>query len=127
MSYLVGEDRYQSTFMPRSLDELIDENNAVRVIDAFVDSVDLEGIGFIVYQGSNPGQRPYKRDDLLKIVLYSYMNKIRSSRGIEQECKRNIELMWLTGSLTPDHVTISGFIKGNKDAVKELLRAMFCY
>lgn len=123
MSYLVGIDRYQSTFMPRSLDELIDENNAVRVIDAFVDSIHLEDIGFIVYQSTNRGQRPYKRDDLLKIVLYSYMNKIRSSRGIEQECKRNIELMWLTGSLTPDHGTVSGFIKENKDAVKELFRS----
>ena len=123
MSYLVGENRYQSSFVPQSLDDLIDGNNPVRVIDAFVDSVDLNDIGFKVYQETNRGQRPYRRDDLLKIVLYSYMNKIRSSRGIEQESKRNIELMWLTGGITPDHGTISGFIKENKDAVKELFKS----
>lgn len=92
-------------------------------MDAFVDNIDLEGIGFIVYQCTNPGQRPYKRDYLLKIVFYSYMNKTRSSRSIEQECNRNIELMWLTGGLTPDHGTISSFIKDNKDAVKELFKS----
>ena len=123
MSYLVGENRYQSSFAPQSLDDLIDENNPVRVIDAFVNSVDLNDIEFKVYQETNRGQRPYRRDDLLKIVLYSYMNKIRSSRGIEQESKRNIELMWLTGGITPDHGTISGFIKENKDAVKELFKS----
>ena len=123
MSYLVGEDRYQSSFIPRSLDEMIDENNAVRVIDAFVDSVELSEIGFRIYKETNRGQRPYQREDLLKMVLYSYMNKIISSRSIEQESKRNIELMWLTGGLTPDHGTISGFIKDNKDAVKELFKS----
>ncbi len=123
MSYLVGADRNQSSFIPRSMDEMIDENNAVRVIDAFVDSVELSEIGFRIYEASNRGQRPYQRGDLLKIVLYFYMNKIRSSRSIEKECKRNIELMWLTGGLTPDHGTISVFIKDNKDAVKELFKS----
>ena len=122
MSSLVGEDRNQCSFIPRSMDEMIDENNAVRVIDAFVDSVELSELGFRIYEATNRGQRPYQRDDLLKIVLYFYMNKIRSSRSIEQECKRNIELMWLTGGLTPDHGTISSFIKDNKDAVKELFK-----
>lgn len=122
MAYLTGEDRYQSSFIPRSLDELISENNPVRVIDAYIDSINLERVGFIAYSAFKPGQKPYRRQDLLKITLYCYMNKIRSSRMIEKETKRNIELMWLTGSLTPDHGTISGFIKDNKIAIKELFK-----
>ncbi|MBI9013146.1 MAG: transposase [Clostridiales bacterium] len=102
---------------------MIDENNPVRVINPFVDSVDLKTFGFEAYEENNRGQRPYQREDLLKIVIYSYMNKIRSSRSIEQECKRNIELMWLTGGITSDHGTIFGFIKENKGAVKELFKS----
>ncbi|MBI9013087.1 MAG: transposase [Clostridiales bacterium] len=123
MSYLVGEDRYQSSLIPRSLDEMMDENNPVRVIDAFVDRVDLKTVGFKAYEENKRGQRPYQREDLL-IVIYSYMSKTRFSRSIEQECKRNIELMWLTGGITPDHGTISGFIKENKDG--HLLKRYKC-
>ena len=78
--------------------------------------------GFIHYLGAKAGQKPYRRQDLLKIILYCYMNKIRSSRMIEQETRRNIELMWLTYNLAPDHGTISGFIKENKAAIKELFK-----
>jgi len=123
MAYIEGNDRYQGSLIPRSLDEIIDENNPVRVIDAYVDSVVLNELGFKTYAGNSRGQRPYKREDLLKIILYCYMNKIRSSRGIEQETKRNIELMWLTGGINPDHGTISGFIKDNKEAIKELFKS----
>lgn len=91
MAYLEGEDRYQSTFIPRSLDEQVGDDNPVRVIDAFVDSVDLVELGFNHYLGTKAGQKPYRRQDILKIILYCYMNKIRSSRMIEQETKRNIE------------------------------------
>lgn len=120
MAYLTGEDRYQSSLIPKALDDFIDENNPVRVIDAYINSINLERLGFVEYSSSNPGQKPYKRQGLLKIILYCYMNKIRSSRMIEKETGRNIELMWLTGSLSPDHGTISGFIKENKLAFKEL-------
>lgn len=122
MAYLEGSNRYQSSFIVRSLDEQINDNNPVRVIDAYIDSVDLTELGFKQYSGNKAGQKPYKRQDLLKIILYCYMNKIRSSRMIEQETKRNIELMWLTCSLTPDHGTISGFIKDNKVAIKDLFK-----
>lgn len=122
MAYLEGEDRYQSTFIPRSLDEQIGDDNSVRVIDAYVDSIDLVELGFKQYLGTKAGQKPYKRQDILKIILYCYMNRIRSSRMIEQETNRNIELMWLTCNLTPDHGTISGFIKDNKAAIKELFK-----
>lgn len=122
MAYLEGNNRYQSSFIQVSLDEQIDDNNPVRVIDAYVDGVDLARLGFKHYSGTKPGQKPYKRQDLLKIILYSYMNKIRSSRMIEQEAKRNIELMWLACNLTPDHGTISGFIKDNKLLIKELFK-----
>ena len=122
MAYLEGENRYQSTFIPRSLDEQIDDDNPVRVIDAYVDSVDLVELGFNHYLGTKAGQKPYRRQDILKIILYCYMNKIRSSRMIEQETKRNIELMWLTSGLSPDHGTIAGFIKDNKSAIKALFK-----
>lgn len=122
MAYLTGEDRYQISLISKSLDDFIDEDNPVRVIDAYVDSINLERLGFVEYSSTKSGQQPYRRLDLLKIILYCYMNKIRSSRMIESETKRNIELMWLTGSLSPDHGTISGFIKENKLAVKELFK-----
>lgn len=123
MAFIAGEDRNQINLIPNSLDEWIENDNEVRVIDAFVDSVNLDDIGFKVYSGNRPGQKPYRREDLLKIVLYCYMNKIRSCRKIESECKRNIELMWLTGKLSPDHGTISEFIKTNKKAIKDLFKS----
>lgn len=123
MAYINGDNREQITFIPKSLDEWIEDDNEVRVIDAYVDMINLDTIGFKVYSGNRPGQKPYHREDLLKIVLYCYMNKIRSSRKIEKECKRNIELMWLTGNLAPDHGTVSGFIMTNKKAVKKLFRS----
>jgi transposase len=123
MAYINGENREQITFIPKSLDEWIEDDNEVRIIDAYVDMINLDTIGFKVYSGNRPGQKPYHREDLLKIALYCYMNKIRSSRQIEKECKRNIELMWLTGNLSPDHGTISGFIMTNKKAVKKLFKS----
>lgn len=88
MAYLTGEGRYQSSLVPKALDDLTDENNPVRIIDAYINSIDLERNGFIEYSFSNPGQKPYKRQDLLKIILYCYMNIIRSSRGICTFAKR---------------------------------------
>lgn len=122
MAYLTGEYRYQSSLVPKALDDFIDENNPVRVIDAYINSIDLERLKFIEYSSFKQGQKPYRRQDLLKIILYCYMNKIRSSRMIEKETGRNIEIMWLTGSLSPDHGTISAFIKENKLEFKELFK-----
>ncbi len=122
MSYIEGEDRYQITLLPNTLDDFADEENPVRVIDAYVDSLNLEEVGFQVYLGTKAGQKPYRRSDLLKLYLYCYMNGIRSSRKIETETKRNIELMWLICRLQPDHGTISAFMKNNQKAVKKLFK-----
>ena len=122
MAYIVGIDRYQSQMVTTSLDEMISEDNSVRVIDAYVGSLELSELGFIEYSGTNKGQAPYRRSDLLKLHIYGYLNKIRSSRSLEIETKRNLELMWLVNTITPDHGTIAGFVKENKDAFHSVLR-----
>lgn len=99
MAYIIGEDRNQTKIITTSLDNLIDEDNSVRVIDAYVESLNLQQLGFSEYNGSNRGQAPYIRSDLLKLHIYGYLNKIRSSRALEIETKRNIELMWLINQL----------------------------
>lgn len=91
MAYIVGIDRNQTRMITTSLDALIDEDNSVRVIDAYVDSLDLIELGFKEYNGTNRGQAPHRRADLLKLHIYGYLNKIRSSRSLEIECKRNLE------------------------------------
>lgn len=105
-----------------SLDDLIDKDNSVRVIDAYVESLNLQELGFTEYSGSSRGQAPYRRSDLLKLHIYGYLNKIRSSRALEVEARRNLELMWLINSITPDHGTISGFEQKNKEAFHNTLR-----
>ena len=122
MAYIVGTDRNQVNLITTSLDELVDQNNPVRVIDAYVDSLDIKELGFIEYEANNRGQSPYLRTDLLKLHVYGYLNKIRSSRSLEIETKRNIELMWLVNSITPDHGTIAGFVQKNSSAFRKVLR-----
>lgn len=122
MAYIIGEDRNQVQFISVSLDDLIDQNNPVRVIDAYVDSLDLVKLGFTVYDGKHKGQAPYQRSDLLKLHIYGYLNKIRSSRCLEVEAKRNLEVMWLVNAITPDHGTIAGFVQKNKEAFHKVLR-----
>ena len=122
MAYIVGQDRNQTRMITTSLDDLIDKDNSVRVIDAYVDSLNLQELGFNEYSGSNKGQAPYRRSDLLKLHIYGYLNKIRSSRALEIEAKRNLELMWLINSITPDHGTIAGFVQKNKEAFHNTLR-----
>ena len=122
MAFIEGEDRYQINLLPNTLDDFVSEDNPVRVIDAYIDSIDLEELGFIVHSGNKAGQKPYKRKDLLKLYIYCYMNRIRSSRTMEIEAIRNIELMWLIGKVTPDHGTLSAFMKNNKKAIKRLFK-----
>ena len=129
MPHILGEERCQVNLLPNTLEDFVSEviNYPVRVIDAYVDSLNLKELGFVVYSGSKAGQKPYKRKDLLKLYLYCYMNKIRSSRMMETEATRNIEVMWLIGKLKPDHGTISAFLKENKSAIKQLLQRVFSY
>lgn len=122
MAYIVGADRYQTRMVTTSLDDLISKDNSVRVIDSYVESLNLENLGFIEYSGRNRGQSPYRRSDLLKLHIYGYLNKIRSSRALETEAKRNLELMWLINCITPDHGTIAGFVQKNKAAFHNTLR-----
>ena len=124
MSYIKGLDRMQINIVTTSLDELIDPENPVRVIDAFVDSLDLATLGFKEYSENQRGQSPYRRSDLLKLHVYGYLNKIRSSRNLEAESRRNIELMWLINSICPDHRTIAGFVSDNKKAFRNILREL---
>ena len=90
MAYIFGVDRNQTRMIATSLDDLIDKDNSVRVIDAYVESLNLQELGFIEYSGSDRGQSPYRRSDLLKLHIYGYINKIRSSRALELEARRNI-------------------------------------
>lgn len=122
MPFIQGEDKNQIILFPNTLDDFVSEDNPVRVIDGYVDSLNLEQLGFKIYSGSKASQKPYRREVLFKLYIYCYMNKIRSSRMMEIEASRNIELMWLVGRLTPDHGTLSAFIKNNKTAIKQLFK-----
>jgi transposase len=121
MKYITGFDRSQMTIFPVSLDEAIEETNIVRIIDLFVDSLDIVKMGFRVNHNEE-GRPAYHPKDLLKIFIYGYKNGIRSSRSLERECKRNIEMMWLVCSLAPDHNTISNFRRDNPKAIKKVFR-----
>ena len=122
MKFIQGQDRTQIHIFPLSLDATIDADNEVRTIDLFVNSLQLKGFGFRVDFPEN-GRPAYHPSDILKLYIYGYMNKIRSSRDLEKECKRNIEVMWLLNSLQPDHNTISNFRRDNPDAIKKVFRA----
>jgi len=119
MKYIKGQNRSQTYLFPVSLDDAIDADNEVRLIDVFVDSLALESFGFKIEHTEN-GRPAYHPRDLLKLFIYGYMNKIRSSRRLEKESKRNIEVMWLLGSLQPDHNTISNFRRDNPRAIKKV-------
>src|SRR6056297_1103321 len=118
MGYIEGENRYQRTMFPATLNEYITKDNPVRVIDKLVDAFDLEFMGFKKMKPAETGRPPYKPGDLLKLYLYGYYNGIRSSRKLERECKRNIEIMWLIKKLTPSHQTKSEFRQKNKKGIK---------
>lgn len=122
MKYIKGNDRSQIALIPSSLEESIDQNSTVRVIDLFVDSLDLAELDFKLDHTEN-GRPAYHPSDLLKLYLYGYMNKERSSRCLERECKSNLEAMWLMKSLTPDHNTISNFRRDNPEGIAAVFRA----
>jgi len=122
MKYIQGSDRKQTTIFPISMDMAIDEDNEVRIIDFFVDCLDIQQMGFSVDYGEN-GRPAYHPKDLLKLYLYGYMNSIRSSRKLEKETNRNIEVMWLIKGLSPDHNTISNFRRDNPKAIKKVFRS----
>lgn len=120
--FVEGEDRFQSTLFPETLDDYIAESNSVRVIEAFVNELDLSQLGFRGVEPCATGRPAYHPSTLLKIYIYGYLNRIQSSRRLEREAQRNVELMWLTGRLAPDFKTIADFRKNNGDAIQGVCR-----
>jgi transposase len=121
MRYIQGQNRSQSYLFPISLEDAVDSENEVRLIDSFVNSLQLEEFGFRLDHIDN-GRPAYHPRVLLKLYIYGYLNRIRSSRQLEKESKRNIEVMWLLESLKPDHNTIANFRKDNPKAIKKVFR-----
>ena len=121
MKFIQGQNRNQINLFPVSLDQTIDPDNEVRVVDLFVESLTLKNYGFRMDFTEN-GRPAYHPSDLLKLFIYGYMNKVRSTRDLEKECKRNIEVMWLLKGLKPDHNTIANFRKDNPKAIKKVFR-----
>jgi transposase len=119
--FIQGTDRHQATLFPERLDEYIAEDNAVRVIAVFVDDLDLSGLGFKTYS-EKTGRPAYHPTILLKLYVYGYLNRVQSSRRLEREAHRNVELMWLTGRLAPDFKTIADFRKNNGPAIRLVCR-----
>lgn len=118
MGYIEGTDRNQTILLPEALDDYISEENAVRFIESFVAGLDLKELGFKHSELSWTGRPPYNPSDILKLYIYGYLNRQRSSRGLEREAKRNVELMWLLKKLAPDFKTIADFRKDNRVAIR---------
>ncbi len=118
--FIEGVDRTQSTLFPDRLEDWIGEDNAVRVVDVFVDELDLGGLGFGRVQPRATGRPSYHPVVLLKLYIYGYLNRVQSSRRLEREAGRNVEVMWLTGRLVPDHKTIADFRKDNGPAIRKV-------
>lgn len=119
MGFIEGEARRQGTLFPVSLEEFIPDDHFCRVIDAFVDRLEMQELGFVRAEAAETGRPGYDPRDLLKLYLYGYLQQIRSSRRLESECRRNVELMWLLGRLCPDHKSIAEFRRMHRQAVTQ--------
>src|SRR6187397_3570961 len=118
--FIAGADRGQSTLLPECLDDFVDESNPVRVIDAFVDALDLGKLGFDGVVPEATGRPSYHPSALLKLYIYGYLNRVQSSRRLEREAGRNLEVIWLLGRLVPDDKTIADFRKDNGSAIRKV-------
>jgi transposase len=118
--FVEGTDRRQATLFPECLADWIDENNPVQVIEVFVDELDLAALGFDGVAPEVTGRPSYHPSVLLKLYIYGYLNRVQSSRRLEREAGRNVEVMWLTGRLVPDHKTIADFRKDNGEAIRKV-------
>jgi transposase len=118
--FVEGADRSQNTLFPECLEDWIDQNNPVRVIDAFVEELDLAELGFAGADPEVTGRPSYHPSVLLKLYIYGYLNRVQSSRRLEREAGRNVEVIWLTGRLAPDHKTIANFRKDNGRAIRQV-------
>jgi transposase len=122
MEHIKGMSREQITLFPEAIEDYITEENPVRFIDIFVDKMDVVGLRFSHAELGATGAPPYDPKDLLKLYLYGYLNRIRTSRLLERETQRNIEVMWLIKKLSPDHKTIADFRGDNSEALKGVFR-----
>jgi len=120
--FIEGESRSQSVLFPERLEDWIAEDNPVRAVDAFVEELELAELGFAGAAPAETGRPAYHPATLLKIYIYGYLNRIPSSRRLERETQRNVELMWLTGRLAPDFKTIADFRRDNGEAVRRVCR-----
>jgi len=125
--FIEGENRSQSTLFPERVDDYVAEDSPVRVIDFFIDGLDISGLGFKA-EPADTGRPGYHPRTMLKIYVYGYLNQVHSSRRLEREAQRNVELMWLTGRLAPDFKTIADFRKDNGEAIRLVCRefVMLC-
>ena len=120
--FVEGIGREQSTLFPARLDDYVAEDNPVRAVDVFVDNLDLDKLGFVRVQSLSIGRPGYHPGMMLKLYIYGYLNRLPSSRRLERECQRNIEVIWLTGHLAPDFKTIADFRRDNGTAIREVCR-----
>ena len=118
--FIEGMDRGQSTHFPECLEDWVHDDNPVRVIDVFVDALDLCGLGFTRAEPEATGRPGYHPSVLLKLYIYGYLNRVQSSRWLERKAGRNVEVMWLCGRLVPDHKTIADFRKDNGPAIRKV-------
>jgi transposase len=118
--FVAGANRGQSPLLPECLDDFIDESNPVRVVDAFVDALDLAELSFDGVEPAATGRPAYHPSTLLKLYIYGYLNRVQSSRRLEREAGRNLEVMWLLGRLVPDHKTVADFRKDNGTAIRRV-------
>jgi transposase len=121
MTHISGPDRSQTLLLPESLDEYVGQDNPVRFIDAFVEGLDLTAAGFIRVAPKPTGRGGYAPNDLLKLYIYGYLNRVRSSRRLEAESHRNIEVIWLLRHLRPDFKTIADFRRDNRNAFRQFV------
>lgn len=122
MPFISGTNREEVLLFPQAIDDYITSENPVRFIDAFIASLDLAELGFTRAQPAATGRPAYDPADMLKLYVYGYLNRVRSSRLLERESRRNVEVMWLIGKLTPDFKTIADFRKDNLTAIKAVCR-----
>src|SRR5215471_19468791 len=120
MGYIQGVGRRQGTLFPVTLEELIPADHICRVIDTFVQRLDMDSLGFVRAEAAETGRPGYDPADLLKLYVYGYLHQVRSSRRLEAECRRNVEVMWLLGRLMPDHKTIAEFRRTEGEGLKSV-------
>ena len=123
MAHIPGKDRSQLLLLPDAVDDYVGPDNPVRFIDAFVESLDLEAAGFMRVRPNEMGRPGYDPADLLRLYIYGYLNRVRSSRRLEAETHRNLEAIWLLRRLTPDFKTIADFRRDNRQAFRQVFRA----